>query len=206
MRNRDFPRFPSLSRGKALLENCVVLQFFDVASYKTQEALQAIDWSGNNGVDPSPAHSRPKFKRNDGLRGRECRLRWSGEVRGFCVWHVGRVYPPTPTATLHPIVGQQSQISWMKLLQWAEITFLISLQSQKSGFHASTVFNTTRPHLRTRSFPFPVVASTLPPSFSLYIGFEVQRSRTRSFVFFLEMLPRVKSRAWHDREQETRAS
>ena len=153
----------------------------------------------------------------------------------------------------------------MKLLQWAAMTFLISLQTQKSGFHATTLFNTTRPHLRARSFPLPVVASTLPPSFSLgtlskdvfeartstgseafslficldanklvllsffsllktiyprvstksfpsdaksplpvdvrrsktlllklpSIGFEVQRSRTRSFVFFLEMLPHV---------------
>ena len=169
MRNRDFLRFPSLSRGKALLENCVVLQFFDVASYKTQEALQAVDWSENNRVDPRP-HSRPKFKRNDGLRGRECRLRWGGEVRGFCVWHVGRVYPPTPyppppPPPHHPIVGQQSQIPWIKQLQWAFL--YISLQTQQSGFHTSTLFNTTRPHLRTRSFPFPVVASTLAPSFSL---------------------------------------
>ena len=197
MRNRDFLRFPSLSRGKALLENCVVLQFFDVASYKTQEALQAVDWSENNRVDPSPAHSRPKFKRNDGLRGRECRLRWGGEAREYLVrWFPypsailsamkAEYTPPPPLPPiLHPIVGQQSQISWMKQLQWAAITFLISLQTQQSGFHASTLFNTPRPHLRARSFPFPVVASTLPLSFSLYIGFEVQRSRTRSFVFFL---------------------
>ena len=95
MRNRDFPRFPSLSRGKALLENCVVLQFFDVASYKTQEALQAVDRSENNGVDPSPAHSRLKFKRKDGLRGRECRLRWVGEAREYLVrWF------PYPSAIL----------------------------------------------------------------------------------------------------------
>ena len=98
-------------------------------------------------------------------------------------------YPPPPH---HPIVGQQSQIPWMKQLQWAFL--YISLQTQQSGFYASTLFNTPRPHLRPRSFPFPVVASTLPPSFSLYIGFEVQRSRTRSFVFFLEMLLHVKSR------------
>ena len=70
---------------------------------------------------------------------------------------------PLPPPPHHPIVGQQSQIPWMKQLQWAFL--YISLQTQQSGFHASTVFNTTRPHLRTRSFPFPVVASTLAPSF-----------------------------------------
>ena len=111
----------------------------------------------------------------------------------FSVCHEGWVYPPTPyplPPPHHPIVGQQSQIPWMKQLQWAFL--YISLQTQQSGFYASTLFNTPRPHLRPRSFPFPVVASTLSPSFSLYIGFEVQRSRTRSFVFFLEMLPHVK--------------
>ena len=46
----------------------------------------------------------------------------------YSVYHAGWVYPPPPT--LHPIVGQQSQISWMKQLQWAEMTFLISLQTQ----------------------------------------------------------------------------
>ena len=104
------------------------------------------------------------------------------------------VYTPLPpTATLHPIVGQQSQISQMKQLQWAATRDFLNQPSNSvewlSSIHS---LQHSPPHLRTRSFLIPVVASILPPSFSLYIGFEVQRSRTRSFVFFLEMLPHVK--------------
>lgn len=68
--------------------------------------------------------------------------------------------PLPPTATLHPIVGQQSQISWMKQLQWAATRDFLNQPSNSvewlSRIHS---LQHSPPHLRTRSFLFPVIAS-----------------------------------------------